>query len=107
MLILPGDLIVHSHIATDTTGITGIGSMTAWIRMISDSEAAGAAKEALDSARTPHGTVDNVLRVHSLRPHTMYGHTALYRSVLHNPNNSIPLWFLETAGTYTSILKSV
>ena len=79
--------------------------MTAWIRMISDSEAAGAAKEALDSARTPHGTVDNVLRVHSLRPHTMYGHTALYRSVLHNPNNSIPLWFLETAGTYTSILN--
>ena len=79
--------------------------MTAWIRMISDSEASGAVKEALDSARTPHGTVDNVLRVHSLRPHTMHGHTALYRSVLHSPKNSIPLRFLETAGTYTSILN--
>ena len=55
--------------------------MTAWIRMISDEEARGEVKAALDRARTPHGTVDNVMRIHSLRPHTMYGHTALYRSV--------------------------
>ena len=73
--------------------------------MISDSDATGDVKEALDTARTPHGTVDNVLRVHSLRPHTMHGHTTLYRSVLHHPDNSVPLWFLETAGMYTSILN--
>ena len=73
--------------------------------MISDQEAQGQVKEALDQARTPHGTVDNVMRVHSLRPHTMYGHTALYRSVLHHQSNALESWFLETAGTYTSILN--
>ncbi len=79
--------------------------MSAWIRMISDQEAQGQVKEAFDKARTPHGTVDNVMRIHSLRPHTMHGHTTLYRSVLHHQSNAVELWFLETAGTYTSILN--
>lgn len=39
--------------------------MSAWIRMISDEEADASLKKALDFARTPHGTVDNVMRVHS------------------------------------------
>lgn len=73
--------------------------------MISDEEAQGQVKDALDQARTPHGTVDNVMRIHSLRPHTMNGHTVLYRSVLHHESNALELWFLETAGTYTSILN--
>ena len=73
--------------------------------MISDNEASGKLKEALDAARTPHGTVDNVLRVHSLRPETMHGHITLYRSVLHHPDNKSPLWLLEVVGTYVSILN--
>ena len=80
--------------------------MSAWIRMITDDEATGKVKEALDNARTPHGTVDNVLRVHGLRPHTMHGHITLYRSVLHHEDNTIDLWLLETAGTYTSMLNN-
>lgn len=32
-----------------------------------------------------HGTVDNVLRIHSLRPNTLDGHLRLYRSVMHDP----------------------
>ncbi len=79
--------------------------MTAWIRMLADAEASGEAKEALETARTPHGTVDNVMRIHSLRPKTMHGHVSLYRSVLHSSDNVLPFWFLETAGTYTSILN--
>ena len=58
-----------------------------------------------DRVRTPHGTVDNVMKVHSLRPHTMEGHVALYRSVLHNPNNTLALWFLEVIACYTSMLN--
>ena len=54
--------------------------MSAWIRMISDEEADASLKKALDFARTPHGTVDNVMRVHSLRPSTMNGHVTLYRA---------------------------
>ena len=45
--------------------------MAAWIDMISDEDASKELKEVLDLARTPHGTVDNVMRVHSLRPNTM------------------------------------
>ena len=46
------------------------------------------------------------MRVHSHRPHTMLGHLALYKSVLHNSENILPLWFLETVGVYTSLLNS-
>jgi len=39
--------------------------MSAWIKMISDEEASPELLEILKIARTPHGTVDNVMRVHS------------------------------------------
>ena len=79
--------------------------MTAWIKMISDEEAEPRLKELLDHARTPHGTVDTVMRVHSLRPETMNGHVTLYRSVLHSDENKLPFWFLEVVASYTSILN--
>ncbi len=80
--------------------------MSAWIEMIPDEEATGLVKEMYEKVRTPHGTVDNVMRVHSLRPHTMEGHVVLYRSVLHNPANTLPLWFLEVVASYTSIINN-
>ncbi len=80
--------------------------MSAWIEMIPDEEATGAVKEMYDKVRTPHGTVDNVMRAHSLRPHTMAGHVVLYRSVLHDPANTLPLWFLEVVASYTSIINN-
>ncbi len=75
----------------------------AWIRMIDDGDAQGALKALYDQVRTPHGTVDNVMRAHSLRPHTMAGHLALYKSVLHHPDTTLPLWFLETVAAYVSM----
>jgi uncharacterized peroxidase-related enzyme len=79
--------------------------MTAWIEMIPLEEAEGPLKEMYKTALTPAGTVDNVMRVHSLRPHTMLGHMAIYKSVLHNPDNKLPFWFLEMVASYTSILN--
>lgn len=79
--------------------------MTAWITMIDDADACPRLKELLDKSRTPHGTVDTVMRVHSLRPETMNGHVTLYRSVLHSEDNKLPLWFLEVVASYTSILN--
>jgi uncharacterized peroxidase-related enzyme len=79
--------------------------MKSWIRMVSDADAGPELKEMLDRVRTPHGTVDNVMRVHSLRPQTMAGHVALYRSVLHNPANTLPFWFLEVLACCTSIVN--
>jgi uncharacterized peroxidase-related enzyme len=60
---------------------------------------------AYQKVRTPHGTVDNVMKAHSLRPHTMEGHVSLYRSVLHNPDNTLPFWFLEVVASYVSMLN--
>lgn len=79
--------------------------MSAWIEMVPDEQADGRLKEMLDNARTPHGTVDTVMRVHSLRPETMNGHVTLYRSVLHSQDNVLPFWFLEVVASYTSILN--
>ena len=80
--------------------------MSAWIKMIRDHEANQELKEVLNLARTPHGTVDNVMRVHSLRPSTMKGHIVLYKSVLHDETNTIPKWFQETISSYVSILNN-
>jgi hypothetical protein len=79
--------------------------MTAWIEMIQDQQASPELAEALERVRTPAGTVDNVMRVHSLRPQTMLGHWTLYMSVLHNDDNALSKEFLEVVASYTSILN--
>ena len=79
--------------------------MAAWIEMISDEDADEELLEVLKLARTPHGTVDNVMRVHSLRPNTMRGHVILYRAALHDEANTIPMWLQETISSYVSILN--
>ena len=79
--------------------------MAAWISIINDDEAEPDLLKALESARTPHGTVDNVMRVHSHRPNTMLGHVALYRSVLHDDANTLPTWLQEVIGSYVSALN--
>ena len=79
--------------------------MASWIKMINDDDADADLKEALDAARTPHGTIDNVMRVHSLRPNTMHGHIKLYRAVLHDEANTLPTWLQEVIGSYVSALN--
>jgi uncharacterized peroxidase-related enzyme len=73
--------------------------------MISDEQADADLLDTLGLARTPHGTVDNVMRVHSLRPNTMRGHVILYRAALHDDANTIPMWLQETISSYVSILN--
>ena len=79
---------------------------TAWISMVADEEANHYLKQIFDKARTPHGTLDNVMRIHSLRPATMIGHLTLYKSVLHSDEITLPIWFLEVIAAYVSILNS-
>ena len=80
--------------------------MSAWISMIDDENADSDLLEALAMARTPHGTVDNVMRVHSHRPNTMRGHVVLYRAALHDEANTLPLWLQETISSYVSLLNN-
>lgn len=77
--------------------------MIAWIETIEPDDAEGLLGDLYERVKTPHGTVDNVMKAHSLRPHTLEGHLVLYKSVLHSPANVLPLWFLETVASYVSI----
>jgi uncharacterized peroxidase-related enzyme len=77
--------------------------MSAWIKMLSPEQATGRLKELFERVTTPHGTVDNVMRAHSLRPESLEGHRVLYKSVLHNDANTLPFWFLEAVATYVSL----
>ena len=80
--------------------------MSAWIKMISDEDANEDLLNILELSRTPHGTVDNVMRVHSLRPNTMRGHMVLYQAALHDGENTLPTWLQETISSYVSILNN-
>lgn len=79
--------------------------MSAWIKMVSDEEADDALLRDFALARTPHGTLDNVMRVHGLRPATLRGHVTLYRAALHENANTIPPWLQETVASYVSMLN--
>ena len=77
--------------------------MTSWIRMLQYEESTGYLRQLYDRVKGPENSIDNVMKAHSLRPHTMEGHSALYKSVLHHTGNSTPVWFLECLGIYTSL----
>ncbi len=74
-----------------------------WIEVIPYAEAAGRLKVLYDRVKGPSDNVDNIMMAHSLRPHTMEGHMALYKQVLHHTGNMLPKWFLETLGVYVSL----
>ena len=76
-----------------------------WIKTIPYEKAAGKLKTLYDRIKGPDNNVDNIMMAHSLRPHTMEGHMALYKSVLHHHKNTLPKWLLETIGVYVSLLN--
>ncbi len=76
-----------------------------WIKVIGYKEATGKLKNLYDRVKGPNGTIDHVLSIHSLRPHTLKGHMMLYKNVLHHPDNSFDKWYLEFLGTYVSRLN--
>ncbi|WP_420003285.1 carboxymuconolactone decarboxylase family protein [Arenibacterium sp. LLYu02] len=77
----------------------------AWIETISYKDATGKLRRLYDRIASSDGIVDNVMKVHSLRPHSMEGHMALYKNVLHHSGNSQPKWFLELLGVWVSVLN--
>lgn len=77
----------------------------AWITAVNYEDADERLQSLYDRVRMPDGTIDNVLLVHGLRPHTLEGHLSLYRSVLHHSGNSLPKWFLEALGVWVSSLN--
>ncbi|MFK7809254.1 MAG: carboxymuconolactone decarboxylase family protein [Saprospiraceae bacterium] len=76
-----------------------------WIKTIAYKDAVGKLKNLYEKIKGPNGYIDNVLTIHSLRPQSLSGHMALYKNVLHHPKNTLPKWYLETLGVYTSQLN--
>ena len=76
-----------------------------WIKEIPYEKASPSLKKLYDRISGPGQAIDNILQVHSLRPHSLTGHMYLYKNVLHNSNNTLPKWYLETIGVYVSMLN--
>ncbi len=76
-----------------------------WINTISYAAATGKLRKLYDRVKGPDDNVDNIMMAHSLRPHSMEGHMALYKYVLHHTGNTLPKWFLEALGVYVSALN--
>ena len=76
-----------------------------WIRTIPFEEAEGKVKDLYERIKGPNNNVDNIMMAHSLRPHSMEGHMALYKNVLHHSRNTLPKWLLEAIGVCVSIIN--
>lgn len=77
----------------------------AWIRTIGLEESDGRLRSLYQRVLGPGGEIDEILRLHGLRPHTLEGHMALYKNVLHHGSNQLPKWFLEAIGVFVSRLN--
>jgi len=78
----------------------------AWIKTVPFYAATGKLKKLYERVTGPNNNVDNIMMAHSLRPHSMEGHMALYKNVLHHTGNKIPKWFLEVLGVWVSSLNN-
>lgn len=76
-----------------------------WIKTIDPADADGEIDEIYKKIAGPDGQVDNILKAHSLRPHTLNGHMAIYKAVLHHHANKLPRYLLELIGVYVSRLN--
>ena len=77
----------------------------AFINVVSPQQAGGRLKNIYRRVQAPDGQVDNVLQIHSLRPHTLTGHMGLYKATLHHNSNELPEWYLEAVGVLVSRLN--
>ena len=60
---------------------------SAWIEVISEAEAAGELADLYSQCEDPnHGVVDNILKIHSLKPRTLRDHWNLYRTTMYAPS---------------------
>ena len=76
-----------------------------WITTVAYEESTGRVRELYDRIKGPGNNVDNIMMAHSLRPHTMEGHMAIYKNVIHHPRNTLPKWLLEAVGVYVSLIN--
>ena len=54
----------------------------AWIKMIPEDAAEGRLAEMYRRMAEPDGTVDNILKIHSLNPSSLQGHFDYYKTLM-------------------------
>lgn len=54
----------------------------AWIKMIKESAATGKLAKLYKRTCEPGGSVDNILKIHSLNPPSLEGHFELYKTLM-------------------------
>ncbi len=77
-----------------------------WIHTVAYDDTTGRLRQLYDRVKGPDGHVDNIMMAHSLRPHSMDGHMAIYKNVLHHASNTVPKSFLETIGVLVSHINA-
>lgn len=73
-----------------------------WIRITQPEDANGALATSYRRLGAPPALLDHIILVHSQRPHTLDGHMALYRAVLHHSANTLEKAFAEAIGLLVS-----
>jgi uncharacterized peroxidase-related enzyme len=76
-----------------------------WIRIVDPADAEGLLRSLYEQIRTPDGHVDQILKVHSLRPRTLQAHLAIYKAVLHSRPNGLSPREREIVGVCVSGLN--
>jgi len=76
-----------------------------WIRVIDPPEAAGLLRTLYEQIRTVDGHVDQILKVHSLRPRTLRAHLSIYKAVLHIPGIALSPREREIVGVCVSLMN--
>ena len=76
-----------------------------WIDTVSYDDSTGKLRKLYDRVKGPDNNVDNIMMLHFLRLHSMEGHMAIYKYVLHHTSNRVPKWFLETLGVLVSAIN--
>ncbi len=54
----------------------------AWIEVIAEDDAEGPLEDSYEKHRGGSGRVDNILKIHSLNPPSLEGHSELYRTLM-------------------------
>lgn len=73
-----------------------------WIRITRPENAQGSLATSYRKLGAPPARLDQIILAHSERPHTLDGHMALYRAVLHHSVNTLEKAFAEAIGALVS-----
>ena len=77
-----------------------------WIKVVEPDDADGKLKELYSQIQSPDGQIDNIMKVHSLRPRTLIAHLELYKAAIHSKPNALSPRVRQLVGVCVSLLNN-